>query len=101
MGDDRDDIREDREEVQEEIEENPETADEAAEQRTDDYDAIARRLDDVADMVRDGFDRMATMLDALGVNAIEGVGTDAVEEIVDAGVDTLGELVGLDALDLL
>ena len=40
-----DDIRDEREEVQEEVEDNPETPDEAAEQRTDDYDGLARRLD--------------------------------------------------------
>lgn len=95
------DVREDRNEVAEEIEESPETPDEAAEQRTDDYDGLARRLDEVADMVRDGFERMSTMLDALGVTAIESASTDNVEEIVDAGVDTVGELMGLDALDLL
>lgn len=95
------DIRDEREEVAEEIEESPETADEAAEQRTDDYDGLARRIDDVAEMVRDGFERMTTMLDALGVTAIESASTDNVEEIVDAGVDTVGELMGLDALDLL
>lgn len=95
------DIRDEREEVAEEIEESPETADESAEQRTDDYDGLARRIDDVAEMVRDGFERMATMIDALGVTAIESASTDNVEEIVDAGVGTVGELMGLDALDLL
>lgn len=95
------DIRDDREKVEEEIEESPETPEEPAEQRTDDYDGLARRIDDVAEMVRDGFERMATMLDALGVTAIESAGTDTVEVIVDAGVDTVGDLMGLDALDLL
>lgn len=98
-----DDIREEREEVQEEVEENPETPDEAAEQRTDDYDGLARRLDEIMDMVRDGFDSMRTSLEALGVTQLESAtvaGSD-VEEIVDAGVDAVGDLMGLDTLDLL
>lgn len=98
-----DDIREEREEVQEEIEDNPETPDEAAEQRTDDYDGLARRLDEIMDMVRDGFDSMRTSLEALGVTQIESasVAGNDVEEIVDAGIDTVGDLMGLDTLDLL
>lgn len=98
-----DDIREEREEVQEEVEENPETPDEAAEQRTDDYDGLARRLDEIMEMVRDGFDSVRTSLEALGVTQLESasvVGND-VEEIVDAGIDTVGDLMGLDTLDLL
>lgn len=98
-----DDIREEREEVQEEIEESPETPDEAAEQRTDDYDGLARRLDEIMDMVRDGFDSMRTYLEALGVTQLESasVAGNDVEEIVDAGIDTVGDLMGLDTLDLL
>lgn len=98
-----DDIRDEREEVQEEIEDNPETPDEAAEQRTDDYDGLARRLDEIMDMVRDGFDSMRTSLEALGVTQLESatVAGNDVEEIVDAGVDAVGDLMGLDALDLL
>lgn len=98
-----DDIREEREEVQEEIEENPETPDEAAEQRTDDYDGLARRLDEIMDMVRDGFESMRTSLEALGVTQLESasVAGNDVEEIVDAGIDTVGDLMGLDTLDLL
>ena len=98
-----DDIREEREDVQEEIEENPETPEEAAEQRTDDYDGLARRLDEIMDMVRDGFESMRTSLEALGVTQLESAtvaGSD-VEEIVDAGIDTVGDLMGLDTLDLL
>lgn len=98
-----DDIREEREEVQEEIEENPETPDEAAEQRTDDYDGLARRLDEIMEMVRDGFDSVRTSLEALGVTQLESatVAGNDVEEIVDAGIDTVGDLMGLDTLDLL
>ena len=98
-----DDIRDEREEVQEEIEDNPETPDEAAEQRTDDYDGLARRLDEIMDMVRDGFDSMRTSLEALGVTQLESatVAGNDVEEIVDAGVDAVGDLMGLDSLDLL
>ena len=98
-----DDIREEREEVQEEIEENPETPDEAAEQRTDDYDGLARRLDEIMEMVRDGFDSVRASLEALGVTQLESasVAGNDVEEIVDAGIDTVGDLMGLDTLDLL
>lgn len=98
-----DDIRDEREEVQEEIEDTPETPDEAAEQRTDDYDGLARRLDEIMDMVRDGFDSMRTSLEALGVTQLESatVAGNGVEEIVDAAVDVVGDLMGLDALDLL
>lgn len=98
-----DDIREEREEVQEEVEESPETPDEAAEQRTDDYDGLARRLDEIMDMVRDGFESMRTSLEALGVTQLESasVAGNDVEEIVDAGIGTVGDLMGLDALDLL
>lgn len=98
-----DDIRDEREEVQEEIEGNPETPDEAAEQRTDDYDGLVRRLDEIMGMMRDGFESMRTSLEALGVTQLESAsvaGSD-VEEIVDAGIDTVGDLMGLDALDLL
>lgn len=97
------DIRDEREEVQEEIEDNPEPSDEAAEQRTDDYDGLVRRLDEIMDMIRDGFESMRTSLEALGVTQLESAsvaGSD-VEEIVDAGIDTVGDLMGLDALDLL
>ena len=98
-----DDMRDEREEVQEEIEDNPETPNEAAEQRTDDYDGLERRLDEIMDMVRDGFDSMRTSLEALGVTQLESatVAGNGVEEIVDAGVDAVGDLMGLDALDLL
>lgn len=98
-----DDMRDEREEVQEEIEDNPETPDEAAEQRTDDYDGLARRLDEIMDMVRDGFEGVRTSLEALGVTQLESatVAGNGVEEIVDAGIDTVGELMGLDTLDLL
>lgn len=98
-----DDMRDECEEVQEEIEENPETPDEAAEQRTDDYDGLARRLDEIMEMVRDGFERMGTSLEALGVTQLESatVAGNDVEEIVDAGVEAVGDLIGLDALDLL
>lgn len=95
MDDER--ITEAREEVADMIERDPETPDEAAEQRTDDYDGIVRRLDDLAESVRVGFEDMRRALDAIGVSAVEG----DMPEIVEDMQDSIDELVGLDALDLL
>ncbi len=96
-------IEEDREEVAEEA--TPETDVEATEQRTDDYDGLARRLDELMSAVRDGFDAMRQRFDALGLEAVESAsyveeGTD-VEGIAEDLADTVDELLGIDALDLL
>lgn len=102
MGDEeRDEIAEDREEVAEDT--TPETDTEATEQRTDDYDGIFRRLDDMDTMIRDRLDNIQRMLEALGVAAVEA------DTVIDGDVDTIGEksaevvdeILGIDSLDLL
>lgn len=87
----------DREEVAEEA--TPETDTEAVEQRTDDYDGIVRRLDDLFELVNSKFDAINGALEALGVAAVEGdVSTAATGEATENVID---ELLGIDALDLL
>lgn len=91
----------DREEVAEEVAEEatPETDTEAVEQRTDDYDGIVRRLDDLFELVNSKFDAINGALEALGVAAVEGdVSTAATGEATENVID---ELLGIDALDLL
>lgn len=100
---DEEEIREDREEVADEA--TPETPEEEVEQRTDDYEALARRLDELMDMIRAGFEGMGSRLDALGLADVEGAsyledGTDAADVAEDLA-DAVDMLVGLDALDLL
>ena len=100
MEDEREEIRDDEEEVAEEA--TPETDEEAVEQRTDDYDGLARRLDEIADMVRDRFDALERAVDALGVSTVEagadGTGADVAGE---AAAEAIDELLGIDSLDLL
>lgn len=96
---DEDRIDEDREEVADEIERDPETADEATEQRTDDYDGLARRLDNLLDMVRERFDRLDDAIGAIQVSAVDS-GIDAAD-IADAAAEAVDEILTLDALDLL
>lgn len=102
MGDEeRNAIAEDREDVAEDT--TPETDTEATEQRTDDYDGIVRRLDDMDTMLRDRLDNIQRMLEALGVAAVEA------DTVIDGDVDTIGEkaaevvdeILGIDSLDLL
>lgn len=95
-------IDEDREEVAEDA--TPETDEEATEQRTDDYDGLARRIDELMDMIRDRFDGVERMLDALGVAAVESEGNvepDTPDTIGEAAGEAVDELLGIDALDLL
>lgn len=97
MGDEeREDEALDREEVAEDT--TPETDTEAVEQRTDDYDGLARRLDDIYELISSRFDAMEGALNALGVATVEGTGTvdagDAAEQVID-------EILGIDSLDLL
>ena len=97
MGDEE---REEREEdVREEIERDPETEDEAAEQRTDDYDGIVRRLDDLMSTIASRFDALDAAVSALGVSVVERASdtSEAVNELQAVADD----LLGIDALDLL
>jgi hypothetical protein len=96
MGDEE---REEREEVAEQIEADPETADEAAEQRTDDYDGLARRLDEIADELARRFDALDAAVSALGVSVVERASDTS--EAVDELQDVADGLLGIDALDLL
>lgn len=97
MGDEeREDEALDREEVAED--ETPETDTEAVEQRTDDYDGLARRLDDIYDLISSRFDAMQKSLDALGVATVEVTGTVDAGETAEQVID---EILGIDSLDLL
>lgn len=101
MDDERtDDITEDREDVADES--TPETNDEAVEQRTDDYDGIVRRLDDIEAFLRERLDGMQRALDALGVAAVEGdADLDNVDDAGEAAADLVDAVLGIDSLDLL
>ena len=99
-------IEEDREEVQDEIEDQGgETADEAAEQRTDDYEGLSRKLDDLLDMVKGGFAALDEKVGALGVVTIEDGGAfnsgEIAEEVADAAEDAIAEILDIEDLDLL
>jgi hypothetical protein len=96
-------VDEERDEVAEESE--PETDEEATEQRTDDYDGLARRLDDVMEAITSGFEAMTARFDAMGLSDVEGVGfvSDDVspDEIESGTEEKIDELLGIDSLDLL
>lgn len=87
----------DREEVAEEA--TPETDTEAVEQRTDDYNGIVRRLDDLFELVNSKFDAINGALEALGVAAVEGDVSSAATG--EASANVIDALLGIDALDLL
>lgn len=98
--DEREDIREDEEEVADEA--TPETNEEAEEQRTDDYEGLARRIDDLTDMVRDRFDAIDRAIDALGVSTVEaGADGNVADAAGEAAAEVIDELLGIDSLDLL
>lgn len=98
--DEREDIREDEEEVADEA--TPETDEEAEEQRTDDYEGLARRIDDLHDMVRDRFDAIERAIDALGVSTVEaGADGNVADAAGEAAAEVIDELLGIDGLDLL
>jgi hypothetical protein len=100
MEDEREEIRDEEEEVAEEA--TPETDEEATEQRTDDYDGLARRLDEIADMVRDRFDALERAIDALGVSTVEAGADGTVADVAgEAAAEAIDELLGIDSLDLL
>lgn len=96
MGDEE--IRDDEERVAEEIEAEPETTEEAEEQRTDDYDGLARRLDDIANMLAARFDALDTAIGALGVSVVESGVTITDESDAE---EAISDVLGIDALDLL
>lgn len=101
MDDERtDDITEDREEVADES--SPETNDEAVEQRTDDYDGIVRRIDDLESFLRERLDGLQRALNALGVAAVESdTDLDSVDDAGEAAADLVDAVLGIDSLDLL
>lgn len=102
MGDnDELEIAEEREEVAEET--TPETDEQATEQRTDDYDGIVRRLDDLAALIGNRLDGIERMIEALGVSAVEGeLDGDAVAAAAgEAAAEVVDELLGIDSMDLL
>lgn len=100
MEDEREEIRDDEEEVADEA--TPETDEEATEQRTDDYDGLVRRLDEIADMVRDRFDTLERAIDALGVSTVEAGADGNVADVAgEAAAEVIDELLGIDGLDLL
>lgn len=102
MGDnDEREIAEEREEVAEEA--TPETDEEATEQRTDDYDGIVRRLDDLSTLIGNRLDGIERMIEALGVSAVEGeLDGDAVAAAAgEAAAEVVDELLGIDSMDLL
>lgn len=103
------DVREDEEEVAEET--TPETDEQATEQRTDDYDGLARRIDDVLDKL-DGMaaaiERLESMFGGFveaGATVREGMDNISEEVIEDGGLndivgEVLDEVVSIDDLDL-
>ena len=99
----REDVTEDREEVAEEATE--ETGTQEVEQRTDDYDGLVRRIEDLADSVKRGFSLIDSRLEALGLTATESVGyvdeSIKPEQVAEDMQEAIDKLVGLDALDLL
>ena len=105
MGDEeeREDVAEDREEVAEEA--TPETATQDEEQRTDDYDGLARRIEDLADSVKRGFSLIDSRLEALGLTTTESTGyvdeSITPEQVAEDMQEAIDTLVGLEALDLL
>ena len=100
MEDEREEIRDDEEEVAEEA--TPETDEETTEQRTDDYYGLVRRLDEIADMVRERFDSIERAIDALGVSTVEAGADGTVADVAgEAAAEAIDELLGIDSLDLL
>ena len=68
-----------------------ETTDEQTEQRTDDYDGLARRMDDVYDMLKAMGDKMAQLLDTIKISNSPNTPSDATVDVEvepdDEGVD--------------
>ena len=95
-------IREDEQEAAEDA--TPETNEEAVEQRTDDYDGLARRIDEVTQLVRDVLDAVERV--ESGVGAFVEAGAVINEpDVVSAGLaeavaDAIEEVISIDELDL-
>ena len=101
MDENENEITEEHEEGAEEA--TLETDEEATEQRTDDYDGIVRRIDDLATLIGDRLDGIERMIEALGVSAVEGeLDGDAVAAAAgEAAAEVVDELLGIDSMDLL
>lgn len=100
----REEIEDEREDVAEDIEdEGGETEEEAAEQRTDDYEGIVRRLDDLASAIADGFGSLGSMISALGVINIESGGFNNIDasDVAEEGAEAVAEVLDIEDLDLL
>ena len=95
-------IREDEREVAEDA--APETDEEAVEQRTDDYDGLARRIDEVAQLVRDVLDAVERVESGVGAFVEAGAvinEPDVVSEgLAEAVADAVEEAIYIDDLDL-
>lgn len=95
-------IREDEQEVAEEA--TPETNKEATEQRADDYDGLARRIDEVARLVRDVLDAVERVESGMGAFVEAGAvisEPDVVSDgLAEAVADAIEEAISIDELDL-
>lgn len=108
---DDEEIREDEAEVAEDA--TPETDVEAVEQRTDDYDGLARRLDDVLgklDGITEMLGRVESMMGGFveagatireGSNDMDEISEDVIEDTgINDIVDEVIDVVSVDDLDL-
>lgn len=99
MGEEAEEIREDENQVEEET--TPETDEEAVEQRTDDYEGLARRIDDLTELVRSRLDSIADAIESLsGIELESGarVGDGTIEDEIE---DAVEDALDLEKLDLL
>lgn len=99
MGEEAEEIREDENQVEEET--TPETDEEAVEQRTDDYGGLARRIDDLTELVRSRLDSIADAIESLsGIELESGarVGEGTIEDEIE---DAVEDALDLEKLDLL
>lgn len=99
MGEEAEKIREDENEVEEEV--TPETSEEAEKQRTDDYEGLARRIDDLTELVRSRLDSIADAIESLsGIELESGarIGEGTIEDEIE---DTVEDALDLEKLDLL
>ena len=96
------DIREDENQVEENA--TPETDTQETEQRTDDYDGLARRIDDVIrklDELKDDIKRVEGMYSTfVDAGAIVTDATDAITEAAAIGIaSAMDEIYDLETLD--